>query len=119
VIYMTKELRRILKSCNQSGEYVFGRDGRIQAFRTTWEKALKKAGLQGRRFHDLRRTAVRNFTRAGISSQVAMKMTGHRTRSIFDRYRIVSDSDLKEAAEKLNQTGTMAGTMRAPKHQSS
>ncbi len=81
---------------------VFNRDGkRIQDFRTAWQGACERAGVQGAWVHDLRRTAVRNLERAGVSRSVAMKLTGHKTEAVYRRYAIVAESDLREGVEKL------------------
>jgi len=72
-----------------------------KGFRKRWATACKAAGVPGRLLHDFRRTAVRNLERRGVARSVAMKLTGHKTESVYRRYAIVSDSDLREAALRL------------------
>jgi integrase len=82
--------------------WVFLRAGRpIRNFHMAWRRACRRAGVPGRLVHDLRRTAVRNFERAGVSRSVAMKLSGHKTESIYRRYAIVSEADLAEGVKKV------------------
>jgi integrase len=121
---MTRDLRELLDQQRTLTEnfqrrrrvvcpHVFHRAGQpIKSFRAAFRTACTEAGCPGRVLHDFRRTAVRNLVRAGIPERVAMQMTGHKTRSVFERYNIVSAGDLREAAKRLDAvTGTISGTI--------
>jgi integrase len=106
-VYLDEELKEVITRQWEGRKnllpYVFlnekGSD-KIKRFDKSWKTACKDAKIGKRLFHDLRRTAVRNMVRSGIPEGVAMKISGHKTRSVFDRYNIVNDADLKLAAQK-------------------
>jgi integrase len=102
--------------------YVFHHEGRaIVDYRKAWASACKRADVPGLLFHDLRRSAIRNMRLAGIPEKVAMEISGHRSRSVFDRYSIVGSRDIRDAGRKmegrlrsslatLRRAGTLLGT---------
>lgn len=122
IVTLTRGAFALVKKCAEGKheeEFLLTRtDGQpVRDFREKWKVACHKLGLgvyrlykeNGKRvrtytglvFHDLRRSAVRNLVRAGVPEVVAMRITGHKTRSVFDTYNIVSEVDIREAARKL------------------
>jgi integrase len=102
--------------------HVFHHHGHpIVDYRKAWASACKRADVPGLLFHDLRRSAIRNMRLAGIPENVAMEISGHRSRSVFDRYSIVGGREIRDAAEKMEErlrcslakfpgAGTLLGT---------
>jgi integrase len=91
------------------GSYVFHHLGKpIKQFRGAWKSACAEAGVPDLKFHDLRRTAVRNMRRAGVPQVVRMRISGHRTDSMERRYNIVDVDDLRTAKELMERVNSFA-----------
>lgn len=107
VVPMTQDVFVLLTAMcqgKQSEDYVFTRGKEpIVDVRDEWARTIKAAKLPALIFHDLRRSAVRNMIRDGVPERVAMEISGHKTRSVFARYNIVSESDLSRAADQIEQ----------------
>jgi integrase len=92
------DMAKFIETQPRQSEYLFARGSKpIKDFRESWSLACARAGVPGLLFHDLRRTVVRNLRRAGVAESVIMKITGPRTRGVFERYNIT------------DQTGTQVG----------
>ena len=104
--------RRGLSTAHKAHATIAIEPRRIKRFNKQWATATITAGCPGRLVHDFRRTAIRNMSRRGVVETVAMKLSGHKTRAIFDRYRIVNEADLRDAAARLE--GQLPASMDTP-----
>jgi len=117
IIPLNRETVMALKKLKNRTDsiFVFGNGRPLGSFRKVWRTACIKSGLgkvmkhedgteiyEGLIFHDLRRTGVRNLVRAGVPTQIAIAVSGHKTHSVFQRYNIVDETDLKDAVRKLD-----------------
>jgi integrase len=80
----------------------------IKSLAKAFKTACRKAGVAGRILHDFRRTAVRNLERAGVPRSVAMRLVGHKTESVYRRYAIADERDLRVAVERLDAVSSAA-----------
>jgi integrase len=106
---MTDEVYKLLSALvhgKAAEDHVFTRSNErpVCDFRGTWKSACAHAGVPDLLFHDLRRTGARNLRRAGVAEGIIMKIGGWRTRSVFERYAIVSRSDMSDAILKLQES---------------
>lgn len=112
------ELRDLLlvRWRQRNGLRVFHRNGKpIGDFRKVWAKACTAAGVPDRIFHDLRRTAARDFRRAGVSEGEIMRLCGWKTRDMFDRYNIIDATDLSRAVtRRFSDNGKGTANTEAP-----
>lgn len=123
---MTTDVHDRLQGCVQDkkpDDAVFTWDdgSPVRDFRVTWTKMCRSANCPVL-LHDFRRSAIRNMIRAGVPEKTAMRISGHVTRSVFDRYDIGSDADLVEAAEKIQerknlQIGRKLATRKEPQEE--
>jgi len=109
-VFLTSRVREALEAQPRhiKSDWVFTNPGTEEAWkdiRKIFRRACKAAKLTGVWFHDLRRSFVTNARRRGVPEWVVMRMSGHRTRAVFDRYNIVEEDDLREAVKRI-EAGT-------------
>ena len=99
---MAAELSMAISLADPSCPFLIQDKGKqVTEFKKSWKSACDKAQVDHALFHDLRRTAVTNMIEAGFTEKEAMEISGHKTRSVFDRYHIVSERRLKQLGEKM------------------
>jgi integrase len=101
-VYFNEEVRGMLERLGKvrsiTHNLVFTYGGKpIKSIKVSLARALKRAKISDFRFHDLRHTFTTNVRRAGVDKTVIMKLTGHKTLSMFTRYNTVDEADAKQA----------------------
>jgi len=113
---MAAELDMAIAAADAKCPFLIQHEGHpVQDWEKAWATARKAAGVPQTLFHDLRRTALTNMIEAGFSEKEAMEISGHKTRAVFDRYHIVSETRLKQLAAKLEQHMQTKEANDAPK----
>lgn len=105
-VYLTEECRLLVTELwkgKQPYDFLFTRKNGepVRDLRGTWDALVTAAGLPGLLLHDFRRSAVRNMIRRGVPQKTAREISGHKTDAVFNRYNIVSEADLQDAARKI------------------
>ncbi len=105
-VFLTSRVQQALEAQPRhiKGDWVFTNPETEEAWkdiRKVFHRACKAVKLTGVWFHDLRRSFVTNARRRGVPESVVMRMSGHRTRSVFERYNIVEEDDLREAVKRI------------------
>lgn len=116
-VSLTAETRGLLAACidgksADAAVFTRGSGNAVQDFRGTWAAVTKAASCAGLLFHSLRRSSVRNLIRAGVTEHVAMKISPHKTASVFRRYDIVDARDLADAAKKIESVALSYGLVK-------
>jgi len=110
LVVLTQRALQTLKALpRKKRHYVFNNPKtgtRWQDIRKAFAQACKDAGLKNVWFHDQRRTFVTNARKAGVPESVVMRMSGHRSRKVFDRYNIVDHEDLKNAVRMIEKAAS-------------
>ena len=75
-------------------------------FKVGKDKKGKDKKIPTKNFHDFRRSAARDMIEAGVPEKTAMEITGHKTRSMLDRYNIVNETQKRDAVRKTHQFRT-------------
>ena len=106
IVALTRECRELvveLRKGKQPEDYLLTRENGepVRDLRGAWDALVKAAGLPGLLLHDFRRSAVRRMIRAGVPQKTAREISGHKTDAVFNRYNIVSEADIRDAARKL------------------
>jgi integrase len=102
---MRRWLERQRETCPADCVWVFHgvKKHPVDSHLNGWPEACERAGMPGLLFHDLRRSAVRNMKKAGLQDMEAMRISGHLTRNVFDRYNIIDEDDLADAGKRLEE----------------